>query len=279
MRENGRQGRKGMPLKKDLFDLEGKVALITGAALGLGRSFANVLAEAGTDVAIVDIDKDHLTETEGILKNTGRKVLKIVADVSEPADVARMADETFSNLGQLNIAVNNAGIIHKPYRFHETPLKEWNRLISINMTGVFTCMQREIEYMLKGQGGVIINIASILGLRGLVPELAPRVSYVAAKHAVIGLTKQAALEYAGDGIRVNAIAPGWFEGTEIARERLADVNEAYYRGRSQKIIGATPLRRRGRVHELSALLLYLASDASSFVTGQTFAVDGGWTVY
>jgi NAD(P)-dependent dehydrogenase (short-subunit alcohol dehydrogenase family) len=189
-----------------------------------------------------------------------------------------MADETVFTLDRLNIAVNNAGIIHKPYRFHETPLKEWNRLMAVNMTGVFTCMQREIEFMLQGQSGVIINIASILGLRGLVPEFAPRVSYVAAKHAVIGLTKQAALEYAGDGIRVNAIAPGWFEGTEIARERLAGADEAYYRERTQKIIEATPLKRRGRVAELNALLLYLASDASSFVTGQTFAVDGGWTV-
>ena len=262
-----------MPLGKNFFNLEGKVALITGAALGLGRSFAQTLAEAGADVVIADIKKDQLNETEGILKKTGRKVLKIVADVSDPTDVARMADETVATLDRLNIAVHNAGIIHKPYRFHETPLKEWNRLMAVNMTGVFTCMQREIEFMLKDQGGVIINIASILGLRGLVPEFAPRVSYVAAKHAVIGLTKQAALEYAGDGIRVNAIAPGWFEGTEIARERLAGIDEAYYRERTQKIIEATPLKRRGRVEELNALLLYLASDASSFVTGQTFAVD------
>ena len=133
--------------------------------------------------------------------------------------------------------------------------------------------------MIKGQSGVIINIASILGLRGLPPEFMPRVSYVTAKHAVIGLTKQAALEYAGDGIRVNAIAPGWFEGTDIARERLAGVNEEYYKERTQKIIEATPMKRRGQVQELIGLLLYLASDASSFVTGQTFTIDGGWTAY
>lgn len=268
-----------MPLKKNLLNLEGKVALVTGAALGLGRSFAHSLAEVGADVVIVDINKDQLNETEGILRKTGRKVLNVLADVSDPAAVARMVDETVLNFGKLDIAVNNAGIIHKPYRFHETPLEEWNRLMAINMTGVFTCMQREIEFMLEGQGGAIINIASILGLRGLVPEFAPRVSYVAAKHAVIGLTKQAALEYAADGIRVNAIAPGWFEGTDIARERLASADEAHSNERAQKIITATPMRRRGRVPELNALLLYLASDASSFVTGQTFVVDGGWTVY
>lgn len=268
-----------MPLGKELFNLEGKAALVTGAALGLGRSFAQTLAEAGADVAIADINQDRLPETEEIIKEAGRKALKIVVDVSNPANVARMVGETVSTLGSLDIAVNNAGIVHKPYRFHETPLEEWHRLMAIDMTGVFTCMQRELEWMIGQKGGVIINIASILGLRGLPPEFMPRVSYVAAKHAVIGLTKQAALEYADDGIRVNAIAPGWFEGTDIARERLAGVSEEYYKERTQKIIEATPMKRRGQVHELIGLLLYLASDASSFVTGQTFTIDGGWTAY
>ena len=268
-----------MPSGKELFDLEGKTALVTGAALGLGRGFAQTLAKAGADVAIADINQERLPETEEIIKEVGGKALKILADVSNPADVARMVEETVSTFGRLDIAVNNAGIVHKPYRFHETPLEEWNRLLAVNMTGVFTCMKKEIELMLERQRGVIINIASILGLRGLAPEFMPRVSYVAAKHAVIGLTKQAALEYAGDGIRVNAIAPGWFEGTDIARERLAGVNEEYYKERTQKIIEATPMKRRGQVQELIGLLLYLASDASSFVTGQTFVVDGGWTAY
>jgi gluconate 5-dehydrogenase len=268
-----------MPLGKELFNLEGKVALVTGAALGLGRSFARTLAEAGADVAIADINQEHLPETEEIIKEGGGKALKIVADVSTPADVARMVEETVSTFGRLDIAVNNAGIVHKPYRFHETPLEEWNRLMGINMTGVFTCMQRELEWMIGQKGGIIINIASILGLRGLPPKFMPRVSYVAAKHAVIGLTKQAALEYAGDGIRVNAIAPGWFEGTDIARERLAGVDEEFYRERTQKILDATPMKRRGQIDELIGLLLYLSSDASSFVTGQTFVVDGGWTAY
>ena len=267
-----------MPLKKDMFNVEDKVALVTGAALGLGRSFALTLAEAGADLVIADINKARLDETGEMLQKIGSKVLNIVADVSDPDDVARMIDETFSSFGRLDIAVNNAGIVHKPYRFHETPLEEWNRLMSINLTGVFVCMQQEINLMLKAQQGVIINISSILGCRGLIPEFMPKVSYIAAKHAVNGLTEQAALEYAGEGIRVNGIAPGWFEGTDLARERLADKGADFYKERTRKILDATPMKRRGRVEELNGLMLYLASDASSFVTGQTFVVDGGWTV-
>ena len=266
-------------MKKNLFNLEGKVALLTGAGRGFGRAFSLALAEAGAHVVFAEQVSETLEETAELVRQRGQRVLPLTVDVAKLEDVEHMTDQIRSEFERLDIAVNNAGIVHKPYRFHETPLEEWNRLLAINMTGVFVCMQREIELMIKGQSGVIINIASILGLRGLPPEFMPRVSYVAAKHAVIGLTKQAALEYAGDGIRVNAIAPGWFEGTDIARERLAGVNEEYYKERTQKIIEATPMKRRGQVQELIGLLLYLASDASSFVTGQTFTIDGGWTAY
>lgn len=264
---------------KDLFNLEGKVALVTGAGRGFGRAFSLALAEAGAHLVCAEKVPETLDETAALVRERGQRVLPLEVDVARPADVMRMSEDISSEYGQLDIAVNNAGMVHKPYRFHETPIEEWNRLMAINMTGVFLCMQREIKLMLLAQKGVIINIASILGLRGLVPELCPRVSYVAAKHAVIGLTKQAALEYAGDGIRVNAIAPGWFEGTAIARERLAGVEEEFYKERAQRIIDATPMKRRGQIQELLGLLLYLASDASSFVTGQTFVIDGGWTAY
>lgn len=268
-----------MPLKKNLFNLEGKVALVTGAGRGFGRAFSLALAEAGAHLVCAEKVGETLEETVALVRRCGQRVLPLTVDVAKPDDVERMRDEISSEYGKLDIAVNNAGIVHKPYRFHETPLKEWQRLMAINMTGVFICMQKEIELMIKGQNGVIINIASILGLSGLPPEFTPRVSYVAAKHAVIGLTRQAALEYAGDGIRVNAMAPGWFEGTDIARERLAGLDEAFYRERTEKIINATPMKRRGQVRELIGLLLYLASDTSSFVTGQTFVMDGGWTAH
>jgi gluconate 5-dehydrogenase len=269
-----------MPLEKQLFNLDGKVALVTGAALGLGRSFAQTLAEAGADVAISDIDEDHLDETEEILKDSGRKVLKILADVSSPGDVSRMVDETASNLGPLNIAVNNAGIITKPVRFHEMPFEEWNKVISVNLTGVFLCMQKEIGVMLKqGTGGSIINISSVLGLVGLDPHLMPRVNYIASKHGLAGLTKQGAVEYAEQGIRVNAIAPSWFSGTSLSRDRDKVQTGDEKALREERIIALTPMKRRGQIGELQGLLLFLASDASSYTTGQVFVSDGGWTAH
>ncbi len=263
----------------NVFNLQGKTALVTGASSGLGRGFAKTLVEAGADVVITGRSIEGLKETEAILKPSGGKILSVIGDMSIPGDVARLMDEIVSTFGRLDIAVNNAGITHKPNRFHEIPLEDWNRLISINLTGVFMCMQHELRLMMSRQTGAIINITSILGMVGLLPELNPRASYIAAKHALIGLTKQAALEYATEGIRVNAIAPGWFEGTNIARERLAVQDEEVARKRSEKIINATPLRRNGKVEDLNGLLLYLASETSSFITGQTLVVDGGWTVY
>jgi NAD(P)-dependent dehydrogenase (short-subunit alcohol dehydrogenase family) len=269
-----------MPFIENLFNVEGKVALVTGAALGLGRSFAQTLAEAGADVVITDIDRDHLDETEGMLKKTGKKIIKLVADVTSPTDVARMVKETVSGLGQLNIAVNNAGIITKPVRLHEMPLEDWNKVISIDLTGVFLCMQRELEVMVKqGNGGSIINISSVLGLVGLDPDLMPRVNYIASKHGVMGLTKQGAVEYAEYGIRVNAIAPSWHSGTSLSKDRDKIQTKEEQDLREQRILALTPMKRRGRINELQGLLLFLASDASAFATGQVFVSDGGWTAH
>lgn len=260
-----------------LFDLQGKVALVTGAARGFGRFFSYALAEAGAEV--VCADKDAQEETVKKIEQFGHRGLPLIVDVSKARDIEYMANQIAKEFGRLDIAVNNAGIIHQPHRFHEIPREDWDRLISIDLTGVFFCMQKELQLMIKQKSGVIINISSILGLTGLVPELMPRASYVAAKHAVIGLTKQAALEYAQEGIRINAIAPGWFEGTDLARERLAGKSAEEFQERERKIIESTPMRRRGNMEELKGLLLYLASDTSSFVTGQAFVIDGGWTAF
>jgi len=266
-----------MASKKTVFNLEGRVALVTGAGQGFGRAFCLALAEAGADVVCAEKVKATLDETADLVRKVGRKVLPLVVDVSIGDDVERMKNDICSEFKRLDIAVNNAGIVHKPYRLHETPIEEWNRLIAIDLTGVFLCMRKEIELMVRQKSGVIINISSILGLVGLKPELMPRVSYIAAKHGMAGLTKQAAVEYATDGIRVNAIAPGYFEGTDIAKERLAGQDAEIAKERTKKIIETTPMKRRGQVQECVDLLLYLCSDGSSYITGQTIAVDGGWT--
>ena len=269
-----------MPSGKDLFDLRGKTALVTGASSGFGRSFAQTLAEAGANVVISARNKERLTETEEILKKIGGKVLKIVGDMSNPDDVSKMVEETVSRFKELHIAVNNAGILTKPVPFHEMPYEEWNQVISVNLTGVFLCMQKEIAVMLKQpQGGSIINISSVLGLVGLDPDLNPRVNYIASKHGVIGLTRQGAVEYAAHGIRVNAMAPAWHSGTSLAKARSDIQTTEEQEQREKRMLACTPMKRRGRLDELQGMLLFLASDASTYTTGQVFVSDGGWTAH
>lgn len=269
-----------MPSEKNLFNLQGKTALVTGAALGLGRSFAQTLAEAGADVVIADLDSERLQETEALVEESGRNVHAIAADVSNPEDVTRMIIQTISKFQSLDIAVNNAGILTKPVPFHEMPIADWQKVISVNLSGLFMCMQKEIGQMLKqGRGGSIINISSVLGLVGLDADMKPRVNYIASKHGVNGLTKQGAVEYAQQGIRVNAIAPAWHSGTSLAQKRTDAETAVEQDQREENLLARTPMGRRGRVEELQGLLLFLASDASSYLTGQVIASDGGWTAH
>ena len=258
-----------------VFDLSGKVALVTGAAGGFGRFFSQVLAEAGAHVVCSDVDADSLRETVRLVEQVGVRAVASVADVSSPEAVRGMVDGAVSVFGRLDVAVNNAGIVTKPSRIHEISLDDWHRLIAIDLTGVFLCMREELRVMVEQGGGVVINIASVAGLLGVEPALMPRANYVAAKHGVIGLTKQAALEYAQDGIRVNAIAPGWFSGTSLGRERRASESQGDAAALRQRRDEAIPMRRTGDISELRGLLLFLASDASSYVTGQVHVIDGG----
>ncbi len=269
-----------MSIEKRLFNLEGKTALVTGASYGMGQSFAQTLAEAGANVVITARNKKLLEETEAELKKTGSKVLSISMDVSKPEDVTRMIETTVSKFHTLDIAVNNAGIVTSPQRFHEMPLDDWEKVISVNQTGLFVCMQKEIEQMLKqGTGGSIINNSSVLGLVGLDSDMKPRVNYIASKHAVNGLTKQGAVEYAENGIRVNAIAPAWHSGTALSSVRSSAQSTQEQDEREKHLVARTPMGRRGRVEELQGLVLFLASDASSYITGQIIASDGGWTAH
>lgn len=259
-----------------LFNVEGNVAIITGAATGLGRFFAETLAVAGAKVVCADVDLDSLNKTVFDIRSSGHEALAIKADVSSQKDVENMVHFAVSEFGKLDISVNNAGIITSPFRFHEIKSEDWNRLMAIDLTGVFFCMQEELKVMVAGHRGVIINIASVAGIRGVSPEHKPRANYVAAKHGVVGLTKQAALEYASDHIRVNAIAPGWFGGTALSRERTRE-NTSPDMALENHRNSFVPMGRKGMLQELSGLLLFLASDASSYITGQVLSIDGGVT--
>lgn len=262
----------------NMFDLKGKVSLVTGGGSGLGRVFCEAMAEYGSDVVCSDINEQWARETADMIAEYGVKTLVVKTDVTRQDEVKALFKKVDREFGKLDILFNNAGVSSKGAKIHEMPLEDWNRVIGINLTGVFLCMQEGIKLMLRQKsGGSIINISSILGLVGADPGILATPNYVAAKHAVIGLTKSAAAQYGADNIRVNAIAPGFHPGT-----RLGDVEqrpEAESRAYRQKVIELTPMKRLGKPSELKGLAVLLASDASSFITGATFVQDGGWCAW
>jgi len=262
-----------------LFDLAGKVSLVTGAGSGLGRVFSEAMAENGSNVVCADINLEWAEETAEIISKHGVETLVVNADVSKREDVVRMFQETMDKFGKLDVLFNNAGITTKVNRIHEMPLEDWNKLIGISLTGAFMCMQEALKIMIKQKKGTIINVASVLGLSGVSAELLAQCNYVAAKHGLIGLTKQGAAEYGGDGIRVNCIAPGWHLGTRLADAAEIITSDEEAARFVQKLSQLTPLGRTGDPVELKGLAIYLASDAASFVSGSVFVQDGGWLAW
>jgi NAD(P)-dependent dehydrogenase (short-subunit alcohol dehydrogenase family) len=260
-----------------IFDLSQRTALVTGAGSGLGRAFAEGLAASGARVICVDRDAGRADETAAAINATRNDALSLVADVAESSSVDAMA-ERVAEIGNVDILINNAGIATVPMRTHEMPVADWDRLMAINLRGVFLCSRALIPGMMARGGGSIINIASIIGLVGHYPGFAAnRANYAAAKAGVVGFTRQLAAEYAKDGIRANAIAPGWHGGTRLADERKATASPSDIARFEEVILRNTPMGRRGRPEELQGLAIYLASDASRYVTGQVFTQDGGWT--
>jgi len=259
---------------KGIFDLSGKVALITGASRGLGRAFAEAMAEYGADVACAGRDGAKLAETVQLIGKYKHRNIAIKADVTRESEIKTMVEEAILKLGKIDIFFNNAGITTPPVRIHEMPTEDWDSVINTNLRGMFLALKYVIPAMMKNKGGSIINISSIAGLRAEVPEVAPA-SYGAAKAGIINLTQVAAMEYVRDGIRVNCIAPGMHK-SELGRNRTGPaIVEGMGLVIEEYCAEEIPMGRMAEASELKGLAVLLASDASSYITGQVFIEDGG----
>jgi gluconate 5-dehydrogenase len=260
-----------------LFRLDGRAALVTGAASGLGQVIAEGFAAAGAEAFCVDIERERLGEVARGIREAGGKASAVAIDVADEASV----DAAFATLrerGQgLDVLVNCAGIAAVPARTHELSVADWHRLVAVNLTGVFLVTRAALPLML-GREGSIINIASVLGLGGYYPGFpSTGLHYAATKAAIVGLTRQLAAEYAGDGIRANVIAPGWMFGTRLGDFRRARTSPEEQARFHAAIEARIPMQRTGNPAEILGLALYLAAPASQYVTGQVIAQDGGWT--
>lgn len=244
-----------------------KVALVTGAATGIGRDTAIAFARKGAKIVISDINDGKLKETEKQIKKDGGEVLSVKADISQEGDVRNMINEALKKFGSLDIACNNAGISGGSATTGKYSIEDWDQVLNINLKGQFICMKYEIEAMLENGGGSIVNVSSILGLVGFVEAPA----YVASKHGLLGLTKTAAIEYASQGIRVNAVCPGFIDTPMLETAGITTDEET-----KQHIISLHPAGRLGKPREVADAIVWLASDEASFVTGHPLLVDGGY---
>ena len=256
-----------MPTTTQLFDLTQRVAIVTGGSRGLGREMAEGLAEAGARLVLCARRADWLEPTVADLRGAGHQVESMTCDVADPAQVRAVVELTLRSFGRVDILVNNAGISWGAAP-EDMPLDKWHNVLDANLTGAFLFAQAVSRDMLSRQAGSIINIASVAGLQGLVngPHYA---GYAASKAGLLGLTRELAASWGRRGVRVNAIAPGFFHS------RLAD---AVIPLAEPSIHASNPIPRVGRPGELKGVCVFLASDASSYLTGQTIVVDGGGTI-
>lgn len=255
----------------DQFRLDGRRALITGGSRGLGRAMAQALAEAGADLVLVGTSAEHLDQARSELAPLGRRVAPIVADLFSPQATQRMCERALAEHGPVNVLVNNVGGRRQDIALEETSLEDWQRLLDLNLTSAFLCTKLLGKPMLERRSGRIINIASICGqiaTRGIRGR-----HYETAKAALVGFTRAVAADWAPHGVTVNAIAPGGF---------LTDANRRWFRERPElkgQFEALVPMGRLGEPYELGPLAVYLASDASSYMTGTVLTIDGGYTLW
>ncbi|HEX2463508.1 MAG TPA: glucose 1-dehydrogenase [Thermoanaerobaculia bacterium] len=250
-----------------MFRLDGRTAIVTGASSGLGVVMSEALAGAGANVVLAARRTERIEELAGSITAAGGKAVAVPCDVSREDDVDRMIAATQERFGSIDVLVNNAGVAD-PRPAEQESLEQFKRVLDVNLSGVFLCAQRCSRVMLAKGSGVIVNVASVLGVVGA--GQIPQASYTASKGGVVNLTRELAAQWARRGIRVNAILPGWFPSEMTAGMFDNDDGKRWIRGR-------TPMGRAGDPKELNGALLFLASDASSYVTGAMVLVDGGWT--
>ena len=253
---------------RQLFDLTGRVAIITGGSVGLGRQMAEAVAEMGAHVVLGARKQERSEQAALELERLGVKAVALACDVRNQDSIHRMVDRTLSQFGRIDVLINNAGISWGA-PVEEMRLEDWNKVIETNLTGTFLCAQAVGKIMIRQGRGKIINIASVAGLGGAPAEL-PAIGYHASKGGVISFTKDLACKWAIHNIQVNAIAPGWFP-THMSNRVLQHHKELF--------LSHIPLRRFGNEHDLKGAAVFLASDASDYVTGHVLVVDGGQSAW
>lgn len=255
-------------MKSGYSDLKGKVAFVTGGASGIGLATSKMLAGNGARVAVVDVQDQAGTDAVAEIVSVGGVATYIHCDVADAEQVGTAILQTVTHFGRLDIGINNAGIAGVSAPTGQYPVAAWHHVIDVNLHGVFYCMRYQIPEMLKTGSGSIINVSSILGVVGWESAAA----YVTAKHGMLGLTKSAALEYAGQGIRVNAVCPAFIDTPLLTNAGITEGTDIH-----SMIVGLHPVGRMGTSDEVAEAIVWLASDASSFMIGHPMLVDGGFT--